>query len=377
MNTRQHTPADRLGNSSRPPLEPLRDLIAAADLEQLAGHYCGPPTRQTGGTLTYRCPRGHEHPAGTDRHPSLTITAGRDGRGRWCCWSHPTAARGDALDLVQWCEQLDRTPAIARLRQLTGRPLSTTGPTSTPTRATPPAPKPEPRSFHPAGDIGTPVPEPAASEHLARYLAGRHWPHHLADRHGLQIVHRAGRIWCRHPFYVPDQTGPLRWSYQDRALPLELDQRPKWYAPPGQPLPLYGLEHLEDTNAPAVVLVEGPADTITGRYALEAYPDCAVAVLGIPGAHGWSPKWLPMLAGRLIIIATDPDPAGLALSAQLRADLEGHASEVRTVSPDWLLGDLTTTAAADIGSGPGSGLHLVAAALLEPLHNLTGQDTPQ
>jgi hypothetical protein len=307
------------------------------------------------GRWTGRCP----FPDHDDHTPSYTVNVGRDGRVRYCCWSR--CGSGDALDFVKKVHGLNTAEAIAWLRNYCGIPE--------PERRTAPRRKPSPqpqvRTFHPVEDHDARLPATHATRHLERYCDARGWPMEVAELHGLEVVQHHGRPWVRHPYRTPGADGSaLMWSFQDRVLPLDSEHTPRWWTPAGQPLPLFGLEHLEETNALTVYVTEGAADAITARWVLSHYPDVDAAVLGVPGTQAWSAKWRPILQGRTVVLATDPDVAGQQLADRIASDLDGYATAVLRVDPTWMQGDLTDTLANDTGNG----VHVLAAALLEPLH---------
>lgn len=344
-----NTTAVRAGISSH--AETLADLIGRIDLTELVAETAG-PGRQIANRYTYRCPN-HGHHAHGDRTPSFTVTMD-GGRQRWRCWG-ACSTGGDALDYVQWHHGLDRTEAIRYLRARAGG-----GYVEAPRRAAPAPTKrtpPPPRT--PPIPTGEPSTDDLARELLAAYATWRGWPVEVAEGHGLHVVTVGTGVYVRHPFYVPTATGPVMFGWQDRARGRT--PSPKWKAPPGWPLPLWGSCSLVAPELPAAVICEGPADGITATYALAEY--AGVAVVAVPGTSAWRPEWSPLFEGLHVVTALDPDEAGDGLTEKIRTDLDGVAASVTPASRELLTTDLTD---ALRHHGP----HYVAAALLEPLHLL-------
>jgi hypothetical protein len=325
--------------------EPVRDLIARVDLAAVVERYAGPGRRQ-GGRWLFSCPNP-QHP---DRHPSFDVGVDRDGVQRARCRS-ACGWSGDALDLIRWLDGCDTGEAVRRLRRLVGEPEPWT---RTPRRSKPPTAPPPPLptdTRHPPADV--------AAGLLARYLTGRGWPAGVAERFGLEVVlDRWGRPRVRHPFPVPGGDGAtVVASWQDRAL--HPGQRPKWLAPSGRPLPPYNAAALEPDDTAAVVVCEGPADTITAAVALDGVP--GVAAIGVPGVAGWQPDWAAMFDGLTVVAAVDNDPAGDQLRNRLRHDLADHATRLVHVRLPGGVNDLCDLARTH-------GLDTVRRLLLRALH---------
>lgn len=331
--------------------EPLADLIGRIDLNALVAEAAG-PGRQIANRHTYRCPNNGHHAHG-DRTPSFTVTV--DGqRQRWRCWG-ACQVGGDALDYVQWHHRMDTTEAIRYLRARAGGGYieAPRRAAPTPTKRTPAPPR------TPPAPTGTPSTDEMARQILQGYATWRGWPVEVAEAHGLHVVTVDGGVYVRHPFYVPTASGPIMFGWQDRARGRA--PSPKWKAPPGWPLPLWGTCSLVGNTTPAVIIAEGPADGITATYALEGYT--TAAVVAVPGVSTWRPEWSPLFRGLHVVTALDPDTAGDTLAERITADLEGIAASVTPASRELLTTDLTD---ALRHHGP----HYVAAALLEPLHLL-------
>lgn len=324
-------------------LEPLADLVARVDLGALVEHYSGPGKRQ-GARTVYTCP----NPAHADAHPSFDVRRDLDGveRGRCrsqCAWS------GDALDLVEWVEGLDRPRAIERLRSWTGTP--------DPAHYRPTRPTPARKPLAPLPDT-RPVPEDTARRLMAAYLTRRGWPADTPGRFGLSVVlDERGHPRIRHPFTVPDGAGgTLLVTWQDRATG---NVTPRWWAPEGRPLPPWNVAALEADDVTAAVICEGPADGITAALALERVP--GVAVVAIPGTNGWRTEWAEMFAGLVVVLVTDADDAGRKFGESLAGELAGIAATVRRAPLQSGANDLSDLCAA-------SGLEVVRRLLLAALN---------
>jgi hypothetical protein len=295
-------------------LEPIPELVARVDLAALVERYAG-TGRQSGRTFTYLCP----NPSHPDHHPSFTVSEGPGGW-RWRCWSQ-CARGGDALDLVEWLEGLERGEAIVWLRRYLG---DTPPASSRHLRAvqTPRPSRPElPEPTRPPADV--------AARLMAEYLARRGWPASAEGTAGLEVVlGPRGRPYIRHPFYGVGPAGEVELSgWQDRDHHHDPESgRAKWLAPAGWTPSLWGLPALEADTLAAVVVTEGPADGITAELALSGLE--GVAVVGVPGVDGWRSSWAELLAGLRVVVAADADPAGDTLAGKLTADLAGLALEV-------------------------------------------------
>lgn len=331
--------------------ETLADLIGRIDLNELVAEAAG-PGRHRGEMVTYSCPS----PTHSDSTPSFTVKA-INGRQRYKCYG--CDASGDALAYVEWHHGLDTTEAIRYLRARAGGGYQSTPPravsraTPAPTKRTPPPPRTPPIP------TGTPSLDEMGREILTAYATWRGWPVEVAEAHGLHVVTVGNGVYVRHPFYIPTANGPVMFGWQDRARGRT--PSPKWKAPPGWPLPLWGACSLVTAELPAVVICEGPADGITATYALANY--AGVAVVAVPGTSTWRPEWSPLFDGLHVVTALDPDEAGDGLTEKIRTDLDGIAASVTPASRELLTTDLTD---ALRHHGP----DYVATALLEPLHLL-------
>lgn len=303
----------------------IGSLVARTDLYQLVEKYAG-PGRASGSTVTYSCP----NPAHADHSPSFTVTT-RHGKQSARCWSQ-CAWSGDALDLVRWLENLDTAAALDYLRARLGETATRQAPEKLHRlREAPPRRAPlvllEEEPVRP--------PAEASARFMSKYLEARGWPESVVTTHGLEVVLDHSRTMrVRHKYLCP-VGGEWRVTYwQDRG---PNSSRVKWLSPKGaRPIP-YNLRSLEQEQLSAVVVCEGPADTITAELALDSVP--GVAVIGVPGANAWQADWGRLLDGCRVVIAADPDTAGERLEAAVRASTRGPVAVVRLAH-----GDLTETA---------------------------------
>ena len=337
-------------------LEPLAELVARVDLAELVAETAG-AGRQHGDTVTYSCPS----PTHNDSTPSFVVRW-HNGRQRYKCFG--CTAGGDALDYVQWIHGLDRTEAIRWLRARVGggQPLPGPRPTPSPSKRTTASPvtrtAPIPTGEKQLDEMGREI--------LAHHARWRGWPVSVAEAHGLHTVVVNNAVRIRYPFHVPTASGPVWFGWQDRRLHTDTSRGPKWLAPSGSALPLWGVCSLQAPPLPAVVICEGPADGITATYALSEFAP-GLAVVAVPGVQTWRPEWCAMFTGLHVVTALDPDAAGDELTHRIATDLDGVAASVSTAS-----GDLLTTDVTDALRHHGP--EYVAAAILEPLHLLKAID---
>ena len=308
---------------SRHKAEPLADLIARVDLPALVTRYSG-PGRGSGSSFTFQCPS----PQHADRHPSFTVTRKQ---GKWlaACWS-ACNWNGDALALVQWLEGCDVRTAADRLRAVNNEPALDTW--TGPVRRTKPAPAPQVPTSLPT-DTRIPSPEVCA-DMMARYLELRGWPEWVVHEFGLSVVlDDRGRVRVRHTFYAPIEGEPHKVvAWQDRG------KEPKWIGAKGVPLPLYNLPALA-RDLSAVVICEGPADTISAAVALRDYP--ALGAVGVAGVGGWRTEWVHLLEGLTVITVADNDDAAQKLRDNITKDLKHTPGRLVHVTPPDPVKDLT------------------------------------
>lgn len=338
--------------------EPLRDLVGRVDLPSLVEQYAGPGRRSGSASFTYCCPNP-QHP---DRHPSFTVS--RDPQGRWwaACWSQ-CAWHGDALALVQWLTGCDVRTAADRLRAFMGihEYPDTWQPPAVKQR--PAAPVIERRAL----PAHTPTPDAlVCSEVMGKYLAHRQWPESVVQQFGLSVVTTQGVPAVRHPFYVLNADGvPEVDTWQDR-LHLQGRKGSKWVAATGRPLPLYNMPALSMPDLAAVVICEGPADTVSATVALQSAAFPRIVAVGVAGARGWRSEWAPLFADMTVLVAADNDEAGHKLRRDIEADLLPIASELwhLQLPPD--VNDLTDWCRRKGSAGVGEQLGKVLRAHAEP-----------
>jgi DNA primase len=258
---------------------------------------------------------------------------------------------GDALDFVKWVRGCDDREAVAELRRFAGEPDNFA-------RAY------RPKHTQPAPTSAlTEVTAPAALDDaatLSQYLDGRGWPEWVAQRFGLSVVaDKFGGKRVRHPFFAFASEGDALRVIEVGAQARATDPRTKvrWIGDEGRPLPLYNLTALEPDTVRAVVLCEGPADTISATVATEAAGLEGVACVGVPGVQAWGTnakaEWVEWLTGLRVIVAGDNDAAGERFAGSVADDLEGVALAVSwlVASPgDDLSEMLGQVGAAEVGA---------------------------
>ena len=322
----------------------LDDVKARADLaREVADRVGAGKWRQT--TVTYPCP----NPSHADGHPSFTVDTVR---GRFRCWSQ-CARGGDVIDLVEWLDGLTTAEAITYLGdkygalQSNGKPSGNKAKTITPkTVKTSP-----PKLVTEVADECAPLPQELAGPILSRFIDERGWLPEVLDSVDLSVVRdKYGAARVRFPF--PKDGKALLW--QDRAT--EQNPRIKYLTPTGATLYPFGIDCLDRYDghpsewptcpivggAPAVWIVEGPADAVT---LLNLWPD--LSVLGLAGAGSWNDNYARALSGVPVVIVADNDEAGHKLRATLSQSLDGLAAAVVHVHVpqnyndlgDWYLGD--------------------------------------
>lgn len=367
------TPAERF-------TEPLSALVERADLPSIVERYAG-PGRRAGDRFTFSCPNP-EHP---DRRPSFVVS--RDPRGRWRgrCFSQCDTGSLDALALVMWLDRIAEAGEGAnRLRELMGEPIPVRAGRGVTRYGDPKCQrcwravlspgslcsmcrafqaqterKTEAREMTPPEDTAPTLAEPEGSDLLRRYCEARGWDLATAERFRLRPVRGwQGHPAIRHPYLVPNANGePVTVWWQDRhrsSAPVS------WMAPArSTPIP-YNLGSLHGDEITAVVICEGPADTITASVVLGDRPD--IAVIGVPGSQAWRDGWRHLVTGLRVIVATDADPAGDMLADRIGSSVDGRIIRYRPAH-----GDLTDTV-AEVGR------EAVREALLHALGPLPAPD---
>lgn len=301
-------------------MPPLRDFIATIDLPALVEKYAG-AGRHSGGKWLFPCP----NPTHPDGKPSFSVFVGRDDLWRCGCLSQ-CGHVGDALDFVQWVERCNRSEGVAMLRAFTG---DTFTPTPQPKKATKPAPQAAPTApeYEAISDTAT----------LAAYLERRQWPSEVVEAFGLQVV-RDDRNTVRvlHPFFTfrEGQWVPTAWQ----ARRTDSNRFIPWRTQRGATMPLYNLRALDSPHLRAVVICEGPADTITAWLALRGLD--FVGAVGVAGAQAWKHDFAAYFEGLAVVIAGDNDEAGEAFTYKVARDLQGVASQLIAACPPHGVNDL-------------------------------------
>jgi hypothetical protein len=298
----------------------LRDFIATIDLPALVTKYAG-EGKHVAGKWLFTCPNPH-HP---DGKPSFSVFQGRDNLWRCGCLS-ACGHIGDALDFVQWVEHCDKSHGVAALRAFTGDHFT---------------PTPQPKKAKKA----TPVPVPAGTEYepahddaaLAAYLQARQWPTEVVEAFGLQVVRDdRGTVRVLHPFvtYEGGQWVPTTWQ----ARRVDSSRFIPWRTQRGATMPLYNVRALDSPHLRAVVVCEGPADTVTAWLALRGLD--FVGAVGVAGAQAWKPDFAAYFEGLAVVIAGDNDPAGEAFTYKVARDLQGVAGQLIAACPPHGVKDL-------------------------------------
>lgn len=181
------------------------------------------------------------------------------------------------------------------------------------------------------------------------------------------LVGRGGGLaYPSHRLLIPWRTAAgAVWMLQRRWAPVYGDEKPGPDDHGGKyredaraavdPCP-YGAESPDISTAAEVWLVEGAVDALAvrtlnrrGLLATDGRPRSLV-VLGLPGAQNWrrvAPFVLPLVAGRVVVVALDADPSGDSLVSCIADDTAaaGAARILRRTAPppakDWA--DITRT----------------------------------
>lgn len=175
------------------------------------------------------------------------------------------------------------------------------------------------------------------------------------------LVSRGGGLaYPSHRLLIPWRTAAgAVWMLQRRWAPVSGDEKPGPDDHGGKyredaraaadPCP-YGADSPDLSTAAEVWLVEGAVDALAvrtlnrrGLLAADKRPRSLV-VLGLPGAQNWrrvAPFVLPLVAGRVIVVALDADPSGDSLVSTIagEAAAAGAARILRRTAPppakDW------------------------------------------
>jgi hypothetical protein len=268
------------------------------------------------------------------------VYLGRDEVWRCSCLSQ-CGKVGDALAFVQWVTGCDAREGVKMLREFrNGLEASNSWQV------------PEKRALGSATSVqnssgGTDTaPDYTVTddrEALNAYLASRGWPGEVAEAFGLQVVRDAfGVKRVLHPFTALESGEWVQVSWQARRLDKRESYR--WVGPQGSALPLYNLQALASPDLKAVVVCEGPADTVTAWLALRDLPE--VGAVGVAGANGWRPEFVPYFEGLAVVIAGDNDEGGETFTATVHRALHRTASLIVAACPSEGVSDLTDMAKA-------------------------------
>ena len=232
--------------------------------------------KANGTGFTARCP-AHE-----DRHNSLSITEGDDGRALLHCFAGCNFAAVVAAMGLQPGDLFTEGPAPTSSASSRSRDGSTAGP----------------------GD-GTP------GLTLARYAAAKCLPVDILRGYGLADTLFGGYPAVAIPYHnLEGEAGALRIR---RALHKGAQGDDRFLWRPGSKPTLYGLERLTlAREAGYAVLVEGESDCHTLWYR-------DIPALGLPGANGWrDDRDAAHLAGiGTIYVVVEPDQGGETVRARL------------------------------------------------------------
>ncbi len=285
-----------------------------------------------------------------ERTPSLSVN---EADGLFYCFG--CRANGDAVAYLQTVEGLSYRDAVQALAARAGVTLhdAQAWPKGyRPPSSTPPARRhveaPPGRDEAPADNAGRPTADEAARL-LDAYVRSRGWPAGVVDRFDLEVVrlpwrdadgrwHDDDALAVRHPFHRRDDAGWYVAGWQDRRQRQAVNAGANKWHTTGRRLPLYNARDLHRLDVEAVVVCEGPADTITAAEALTAAGVPGLVAVGVAGAANWATEHtsavLDALAGArrtwpgLVIVAADNDDAGLGLVDRVAAALDDHADEV-------------------------------------------------
>lgn len=166
----------------------------------------------------------------------------------------------------------------------------------------------------------------------------------MVNEFGLSVVlDDYGRVRVRHTFYAPIEGEPHKVvAWQDRGG-KDTPKQYRWIGPKGVALPLYNLPALA-RDLSAVVICEGPADTISAAVALRNYP--ALGAVGVAGTGGWRTEWAHLLEGLTVITVADNDDAAQRLRDNITKDLKHTPGRLVHVIPPDPVKDLTDWCAA-------------------------------
>jgi hypothetical protein len=263
-------------------------------------------SRAAGRRPSFRLGRAGKCPAHDDRHASLSINEGDDGRVLVKCHA------GCSVDAVLGAFGLSKRDLFP-----SPRPAGH--------RARPEAPKPpgrkaaEPRRFD----------ERAIEAYRAALLVDVHWLERLERTRGWsrEAVERfgVGLDGDRVVFPYRDAAGQLVGLARYQPDPGLRQEAPKLHAAPGSRRELFPPP--EEVDGDPVFLAEGEADALAAL-------SVGLAAVAVPGVACWRREWRERFSGRRVVSVFDCDEPGRAAASQIAADLVGVAAEVRLVDLD-------------------------------------------
>ncbi|MGI8937813.1 MAG: toprim domain-containing protein [Iamia sp.] len=169
---------------------------------------------------------------------------------------------------------------------------------------------------------------PEAEEAMAGHLAHRGWHPVAVDVFGLTVVRSRSGLAIRHPYR---NDGRVVW-WQDRSLGGD---GPKWLAPSGSGRRIphavdlrRSLEAAPTSDGwPVIIVFEAPANGVSLWHVAPG-----ACVVGLPGTSR-PQRWAPLLAGALVLIATDADDAGDKAAAELAPAVHAHGGRSLRLRP--------------------------------------------
>lgn len=257
------------------------------------------------GAWTARCP------AHDDRHSSLSVGVGQDGRVLLHC--HAGCSTPDVLDALGvgpgalFNEGRDEC-GWANAVEIRGRRLRLNG-----YRARQ-APPPPPRVVDPLPDEQTLSQWQAQLSTVAPFLwRTRGWT--------VPVLQRLGVGWDGRRVAIPVRDGEGRLQTVVHYRP---GGRPKSLATRGRDR---GLFPAPETLEGDLWLVEGEPDAIAGH-------ELDLNAVAVPGVAKWSDGWLPRFAGRRVTVLMDCDVEGRAAAQRHAIEIAASGTEVRVIDLD-------------------------------------------